>query len=226
MIPSESVSVNDRQLEGLRKLISHGEGLHLEFKRKASHPDKIVRELIAFANTDGGTLLIGIDDNGSMAGVKYPEEEVLAIHQSLQKHCYPTLHLEESIIPISMKKFVVRLDVASGPARPHYFRMANGPKESYVRSNDSSVKASREMLEIVRRSKQKKDTRFIFGAAEKTLMEYLEQKGSISLDEFRTIAGLNHFMAAKKLILLVLANVLKIHATEKGDVYSRTDSGI
>jgi len=52
-------------------------------------------------------------------------------------------------------------------------------------------------------------------------MEYLEQKDTITLQEFRTVAGLNRFLAAKKLILLVLANVLRITPTEKGDYYSR-----
>ena len=57
----------------LRRLVSQGEGQHLEFKRKASFPEKIVRELIAFANTEGGTLLIGVDDDKSIPGVKFPE---------------------------------------------------------------------------------------------------------------------------------------------------------
>jgi hypothetical protein len=83
------------------------------------------------------------------------------------------------------------------------------------------VKASREVTEIVRRSKKEKDIRFSFGPAEKLLMEYLEQKGTITLQQFRELARLNRFLAAKKLILLVLANVLQITPAEKGDLYSR-----
>jgi len=223
MNPSEVVSINERQLSDLKRLVARGEGLHLEFKRKASHPDKIVRELIAFANTEGGILLIGVDDDRNIPGVKYPEEEALVIRQSLQKYCRPLISLNESVIPISTKKFVVRLDVIPNPKRPHYFKLNHHSTESYVRANDMSVKASREMLEIVRRAKRKKNIRFSFGDAEKTLMEYLEEKGSISLTEFRAIAKLNRFIAAKKLILLVLANVLQIRPTEKGDVYSRVN---
>ncbi|MCC6835531.1 MAG: ATP-binding protein, partial [Cytophagales bacterium] len=66
----------------IKKLALEGEGLHLEFKRKAAHPEKIVRELIAFANTAGGTLLIGVDDDGSIPGVKYPDEEIHVVTEA------------------------------------------------------------------------------------------------------------------------------------------------
>jgi predicted HTH transcriptional regulator len=217
---SETVSFNPRQLADLQKLVRTGEGRHLEFKRKAAYPNKVICELIAFANTEGGTLLIGVDDDGSIPGVKYPEEEVVVVRQSLQNHCRPGIVVEESIIPISAKKFVVRLDVRTSLRKPHFFS-DSGSKECYVRLNDMSVKASREMTEIVRRSNKKKDIRFTFGDSEKRLMEHLEERGTITLQEFRQVARLNRFLAAKKLILLVLANVLKITPSEKGDVYSR-----
>ena len=70
---SESILFDPDKLTELRKLISKGEGLHLEFKRKALHPDKILRELIAFANSGGGILLVGVDDDKSIPGLKFPE---------------------------------------------------------------------------------------------------------------------------------------------------------
>ncbi len=218
---SETVSIDRQQLYELRRLVGQGEGLHLEFKQKVAYPEKVVREMIAFANTGGGILLIGVDDDGRIPGVKYPEEEVLALRQSLHDHCRPTISLEESIIPISEKRFVIRFDILVNPRRPHFFASTQGNKECYVRVDDRSVKASREVAEIVRRSRKKKDIRFTFGEAEKRLMEYLEQKDSITLQEFRKMTGLNRFKAAKKLILLVLANVLRITPAEKGDLYSR-----
>ena len=221
MNASESIKVDTGQLSILRKLVSRGEGLTLEFKRKAAHPDKIVRELIAFGNTQGGTLLIGVDDNGTIPGIKYPEEELLAVREAIEKHCRPALTIAESIVAVDPKHFVARIDVILDEKRPHYFKLTADTRESYVRSGDMSVKASREMIEIVRRSRKGKDIRFTFGEAEKSLMEYLELKKTISVDEFKTLAKLNRFAATRKLILLVLANVLRIQPTEKGDLYSR-----
>ena len=99
----------------MRKLIEQGEGHHLEFKHKASHPDKIVRELIAFANTGGGTLLVGVDDNRSIPGVRFPEEESLIIQQEIKNHCRPILSPEETIIPVSEKR--LSSDAIFHPAR-------------------------------------------------------------------------------------------------------------
>lgn len=221
MNPSEAVIINGQQLSELRKLVKQGEGPYLEFKRKATHPEKIIREIIAFANTAGGTLLIGVDDNGTLPGVKYPEEEILVIQQELQKACRPSLHIEETIIPLDETQFVVRLDIPLSLRRPHFNVLGSDSKESYVRASDMSIKASREMVEIVRRSKQKKDIRFNYGDPEKQLMEYLDLNKTITLDEYRKLAKLNRFRAAKKLVLLVLANVLRITPTEKGDLFSR-----
>jgi predicted HTH transcriptional regulator len=168
---SESIRVDQRQVEAIQRLVREGEGLKLEFKRKAAFPDKVAREIIAFANTEGGALLIGVDDDGSVPGVKYPEEEILAIRQSLQKHCRPLLEVTEEVIPINKKKFVVRFDVPISEKRPHLFVVNRDLRECYVRVRDMSVKASAEVHEIVRRSRQRKDIRFTFGEAEKKLME-------------------------------------------------------
>ena len=68
MTRAESIEYDEEKVVHLRRLVSQGEGQHLEFKRKASYPDKIVRELIAFANSQGGTLLVGVDDDKSKIG--------------------------------------------------------------------------------------------------------------------------------------------------------------
>jgi len=221
MNPSEAVNINGQQLSELRKLVNQGEGPHLEFKRKASHPEKIIREMIAFANTDGGTVLIGVDDSGTIPGVKYPEEEILVIQRALESACRPSLLMRETIIPLDENQFVVRLDIPLSLRRPHFNVLSHDRKESYVRASDMSIKASREMVEIVRRSKQKKDIRFNYSDPEKQLMEYLELNKTITLDEYRKLTKLNRFRAARKLVLLVLANVLRITPSEKGDLYSR-----
>ena len=71
------------ELKELYRLVRKGEGETLEFKRKAAHPEKIVREVVAFANTKGGDLLIGVDDNGTIPGVKYAEEEIFVLNKAI-----------------------------------------------------------------------------------------------------------------------------------------------
>ena len=216
----ESISYDPQKFTELRKMVARGEGQQLEFERKTSFPSKIVRELIAFANTDGGTLLIGVDDDKSIPGVKFPEEESQVIHDELKKHCRPGLAFHETVIPISENRFVLQWRIPKSERRPHFY-VIDGERSSFVRQSDQSIKASREMSEIIRRSKSVKGTRFTYGEAEQRIIHFLANHATISLKEFSQLTGLNRYLASRKIIRLVLSNVLKITPSEKGDLYSR-----
>jgi len=216
--PQEASAYNLRQVQDLKKLVQRGEGSYLEFKRKASDPDKIVREMIAFANTRGGILLLGVGDDRSLPGLKYPEGESHVIREALRK-CKPALVLKEFFIPIGNARTVIQYQIPESKNKPHY-QLLDKEKGSYVRVNDQSITASREMREIIKRAARKKDIRFHYGEHEQFLMEYLEAHEFITLKKFIELRGLNPSYASKKMILLVLANVLEITPHEKGDLYS------
>jgi predicted HTH transcriptional regulator len=220
MRPSEAIKIDEDENFEIRKLAFQGEGIQLEFKHKATHPEKVVREMIAFANTHGGTILIGVDDDGSIVGVKYPEEELSGIQKALN-YCKPPLVFNERIFALRENRFIIRLDIPESERRPHFFAADRENSETFVRVNDMSIKASAEMQEIVRRKRKKKDIQFTYGEHENLLMKYLEEKKTITLSQFRELTDLNRFKASRKLILLVLADILNIEATEKGDIYSR-----
>ena len=217
--PQESVSFQPRQVQLLQQLVRKGEGAVLEFKRKASNPEKIAREMIAFANTEGGTLLVGIGDDGTIPGLKYPEDDVHVIKEIL-KRVRPTLSLTETLIPLGNQRTVIQYDIAKSERRPHYFLGDNQAKESFVRVEDKSIKASREVREIIRRRQRQKDIGFRYGDHEQFLIKYLDEHKRITLKEFMVLTGLKRFYASKKLVLLVLADVLRVSPHERGDVYS------
>ncbi|HET9487751.1 MAG TPA: ATP-binding protein [Chryseosolibacter sp.] len=216
--PHEAITFQPRQVRELKRLVSNGESATLEFKRKASYPDKIVREMIAFANAGGGTLLVGVSDDGDLAGLKHPEGESHVIQQALRK-CKPHLTVTETFISIGDAKYIIQYHVAESQRKPHYFHDGER-KEAYIRVNDQSIRASREVREIARRSQLKKDIRFHYGEHEKFLMQYLDINPAITLKEFMQVSGLKKFYASRKLVLLVLANVLQITPHEKGDLFS------
>lgn len=215
----ESFSLNPRQVQQLKLLVSRGEGASLEFKHKATFPEKILREMIAFANTKGGIVLIGVGDDGSLAGVKHPEDELHVMKEALKK-VRPSLQHDITIIPIGNSRTVIQYEIPESKRKPHYILGENKTKESFVRVEDKSIKASRELREIVKRKQRMKDIRFHYGEHEKFLMQYLDENKVITLKEFVAISGLNRVYASRKLILLVLANVLRIIPHEKGDLYT------
>lgn len=217
--PQESVTYNAFQVKNLRQLVSRGEGLHLEFKRKATYPEKIIREMIAFANTEGGTLLVGVDDDLSIPGLKYPEEESHVIQQALT-HANPRLQVDELFIPIGNGRIVLQYTIAESNRKPHFVVVANGNKESYVRVKDQCIKASREVREIYKRRSRKRGVKFQYGDFEQMIFRYLDEHTTMTLQTFIELSGLKRFIASQKLILLVLANVLQIAPDEKGDIYT------
>ncbi len=226
-------------IEDVRSMAYRGEGKFVEFKRKVEYPEKVIREMVAFANTKGGHLFIGIDDDGSMPGIRDAEEGIYAIEKALEKWCRPAIDYQVETVPLSRKKSIVSFYVKESTKKPHYVlfnqimaeavtatknHTKNGAssipkKRAYVRVEDKSLQASREVREILKRNRNPKDIRFSYGEKEQKLMEFLNENETITLKEFRKVAGLSYFRASKTLVLLVLANVLEIIPREKEDIF-------
>ena len=206
-------------VQQLQALVREGEHQRLEFKRKANHPDKIMKEVVAFANTDGGDLFVGVDDDGSIPGVKHVEEEYYVMEQALAKYCRPQIPHSLSIIRLSDRRGVLHIAVEVSDRKPHIvvenFDTKKGP--AYVRVADRSIRASREAREVLRRRRSNKDIQFTYGEKEQLLMGYLDDHPHITLPEFSKLAKLNRYKSARTLILLVLANVLELIPQEGGD---------
>jgi predicted HTH transcriptional regulator len=209
-------------LQEVKHLAQKGEGLHAEFKKKASHPEKIVREVIALANTDGGYLFIGVDDDCTVSGQRYIEEEVYVMDKAIQELVFPIISFSRSIIPFNPKKGVAVYRILKSENRPHFLYEDN-KRKAYVRVEDRSIQASREVWEILKREKSPKDIIFKYGEKENTLMKALNQKPTITLREYMKIAKLPIFIASKTLVRLVLANVLRVIPQEKEDLFTIKD---
>ena len=202
-------------------LVRRGENEVQEFKRKVAFPEKIVREAVAFANSKGGRLFIGVDNDGSIPGLKFAEEEAYALENALKKYCRPPIPYHTETIAISEKKAILSFHISESTKKPHYviddFKTKQG--KAYVRVEDRSVQASKEVREILRRNRKEKDIRFQYGEKEQILMRYLDQHAHITLIDFMKIASISRFIASRTLILLVLANVLQIMPREGEDFY-------
>ena len=103
--------------EYIHTLIAEGEHQQQDFKFEISDARKIARTLSAFSNTDGGRLLIGVKDNGKIAGVR-SEEEKYMIEAAAQLYCLPEV-LEDMLRllqkdPVKMKLVPYSLDHALG----------------------------------------------------------------------------------------------------------------
>ena len=209
------------KLQELEDLVNEGEGQLLEFKLKASFPKKIVRELVAFANSNGGLLFVGVDDDGRISGLKFAEEDKFAIDNAIQSNTKPRVRYESEFIPITKKRSVLCYKIFENRRKPSYF--LDDPDKrgiAYVRVNDKSIQASREMVEILKRSKNKKSYPVHLGTKEQILFRYIEKCGKITLSQFIEISELPRAKASQILISLAVSNILKIEIGEKTDSFS------
>lgn len=211
------------EFKALRDLVRKGEGRYLEFKLKTTHPEKIVREIVAFANTDGGTLLIGVADDKTIPGLKYADEDEYLLVRAINKFCFPPISYSIERIPLPNERDVLMLRIPRSPTRPHYIIPdLNDPetKKAYIRVADKSVQASKEMREILKGERSERNVRFTYGDKERALMHHLDQHKTITVDLFATMAGIPRKIASRTLVLLVLANVLEVHPDEMVDKYT------
>ena len=116
---------------------------NIEFKSQFT--EDIYKEVIAFANTDGGILYIGIDDEGNAVGLKDVDEEYTRITNGIRDAILPdiTMFVRYSI----QENKVVRITVNEGTNKPYYLK-GKGLKPSgvFVRQGTSSVPASLEQI--------------------------------------------------------------------------------
>ena len=104
----------------LQLLVKEGEHTTLEFKRKVAHPEKIVKEIVAFANTRGGNLLIGVNDDGHLTGLKFPDEDAYVLEREINRLCRPAIAYEREYIALSDKKTIVRYYIPESQQKPHH----------------------------------------------------------------------------------------------------------
>lgn len=194
----------------VQSLVAQGEGQHLEFKHKLPEWPKLMREIVAFANTDGGTVLIGVEDNGAITGLKDPREiqEALLLH--LPEWVRPRLELRTVVIPLTHNRAVVAIEVPRSKIKPH-FALEN-PLDTkgtaLIRLADSSVRASKETLELLRYEGRERNMKVEYGEKERILMQHLASEPSITVHRFSELASIPNAVASRTLVHLVKANVL------------------
>lgn len=208
-------------LKELRSLAGQGEGQYLEFKKKANHPEKIMKELVAFANSEGGKLLLGVDDDGTANGVRSIEGELFLIEDTIDKLIRPKLEYKSQIIKVNEKKGIAIIEIAPFQGKLFYVRDKPGKKHgtAYVRRKDESLQASKELREIIERRYKKKDMQFSYDENVSFVLNFCENHGHITLSDFAREANISKFIAARVLIRLVLANVLDIEPLPIEDRY-------
>jgi len=196
----------------LLSLISEGEHQQQDFKYRVEDAVKLARSVSAFANTDGGRLLIGVRDDGYLAGVR-SEEEIYMMHQAAYRYCRPeasikfdTYHVTPSPPPLGhppserggMRTIVVAT-VPRSDNRPVCALDKEGHRRAYIRIKDENIVASPVHLRLWRDEQSPRGAAFTYGEAEHQLMAAMQQIPGATLNQ---IVKRSHLPRPKVIMLL------------------------
>lgn len=131
----------------LKNIIAKGESVSLDFKLKIEDQKKIARTIAAFSNTEGGSILIGVKDNGKVAGCE-PSEEYHMISGAAELFCLPPVDYESNVWQdghkLVLEIIVLKNDNELVKALDEEERFS-----IYLRSDDHTIKANKVLLKAL-----------------------------------------------------------------------------
>lgn len=200
-------------------LISEGEHSQQDFKYKVQDAAKLARSVSAFANTDGGRLLIGVRDDGHISGVR-SEEEIYMMHAAAYKYCKPeskigfeTFHAEGrtvviATIPPAVRKPVCALD-------------DDGRRVAYVRIADENIVASPVHLEMWRQE-QMPQTLMHYTDTEQHLLSIMKENPPLTLNRLVRLSRQGRHHVIGTLARLIRYGVAEVRYQDMKFVFSLT----
>ncbi len=208
----------------IKKLIERGESQHLDFKFGITDSRKIARSLVAFCNSEGGTLLIGVKDNGAIAGVR-SDEEYYMVEAAANLYCKPAIIFQTHEWNVEGKT-VLEVTVLSDPDELYHAPDKDGNWKVYVRVEDHNLLANSVYLKARKRKKAKKGVFLEYTDKEKILLTYLDLNFSVTLSKFCRVASINRYKAEITLANLIALDIVEQVLTEHGCYYKLKDGNL
>lgn len=174
----------------LAKAIAQGENHTQDFKYAISDAHKIARSISAFANNAGGRLLIGVRDNGTIAGIR-TDEDIYLVEQAALMYCHPAQHLTFQAYRLpSTGAVVVSAEVPQAPRRGVECIEADGTRRAYFRIHDENIAVPPLILQCWRARYQNPDITHRASDAERHILARLTTRGPMLPEQLA--AGLLH----------------------------------
>lgn len=127
----------------LLELITNGENSGLEFKRDDVRPEQLAKEIVALANFRGGTILLGVEDDGAITGIQRHNLEEWVMDTVFGRYVHPMILPFFETVQVDAGRRVAVISLTQGTSKPYVLRLQDR-EEIYIRVGSTSRKASRE----------------------------------------------------------------------------------
>lgn len=202
----------------IKNLISQGEHQQLDFKFEISDAKKIARTFAAFANTNGGTLLIGVKDNGVIAGIK-TDEEIYMAEAAADLYCQPKVPYTSYNWKID-KKWVLELKIPKSEDAPHLAPWKENKKMAFIRIDDENHLANSVIYKVLLQKSHRNNGVLVkYLNEEAFLLNYLKHHEFITLSAFTRLMNVTRYKAERILVNLISVGVLTYSRSENTFVY-------
>lgn len=195
----------------IEKKIAEGEHQQQDFKYAVNDSRKIAITLCAFANTDGGTLLIGVKDNGAVVGVK-PEEEIHMLEAAAKMYCKPKVDFTTQLWKTD-NRYVLEVIIEPSDQLPHYLIDADGKYKAYIRKNDQNLPANAVQLEVWRGEETDRPQRYFHTEKEKKIFNSLEAHQLLTLSQLVKMTRIPRNIMIKLLARFVRWELIEMEHT-------------
>ena len=185
----------------IHALIAQGEHTEQDFKYEISDARKIARTLSAFANTHGGRLLIGVKDNGRVAGVR-SEEEMYMIEAAAQLYCVPEVAISMATYRVEGHTILIA-EVAESQSKPVMARDENNKPWAYVRVADENILASPTHLYLWQQDRETQSSAITFTERESMVLDLLSREEECSLSRICRMTHISRYDAQRLLARFV-----------------------
>lgn len=201
----------------VKNLIEQGENQQLDFKFEISDAKKIARTFSAFANTDGGKLLVGVKDNGIISGIKTDEEDYM-IESAAHLFCKPAIQYLTRKWNVE-GKWVLEVTIPRAIKKPQYAKAENGKWMAYIRVNDENILANAVILNVWKSINQARGVYIRYGNKEKKLLKILKESESLTSKDMVVLSGIKKYIVEKILVKMIVIGVVEIIFTRHDALY-------
>ena len=203
--------MNDQQY--IQSLIKEGEHQQQDFKYRVSDAKKLAKSVSAFANTEGGRLLIGVRDDGNMSGVR-DEEEIYMMHQAAYRYCRPQASIKFDTYQVAPPhtanggrglRTIVIATVPPSDKRPICAIDDEGHQRAYIRIDDENIVASPVHLAIWREAQNPQGTMMTYTDTVRKLIGTLQGQ-RLTLNQL-----VRHSAIPRHKVITLLARLIRFH---------------
>ena len=211
--------MNDKRY--LLELISEGEHQQQDFKYRVDDARKLARSVSAFANTEGGRLLIGVRDDGHIAGVR-TEGEIYVMHQAAYKYCQPEASIRFDTYHADGKAVVIAT-VPPSDKRPVCAPDEDGNMRAYIRIKDENIVASPVLYTLLKESQKPQGALLVYDDNIRRLLGLME--GRLTLGQIVRLTRLPRHKVITLLAHLIRFGTVQWDYVEQEFVFSLASEG-